>query len=44
MVINKLSTWCLYDTAAVGGGVVRRAFAERDALSHYRQFGWIVYC
>lgn len=37
MVIDELATGCLYDAAAVGGGVVRCALAERDTLGHYRR-------
>lgn len=37
MVIDKLAAGCFYDAAAVGGGVVRSAFAERNTLGHYRR-------
>ena len=37
MVIDKLAAGGLYDAAAVGGGVVRCAFAKRDTLGHYRR-------
>lgn len=35
MVVDELSSWCLYDTPSVGGGVVRLAFAECNTLGHW---------
>ena len=34
MVVDELSSWCLYDTPSVGGGVVWLAFAECNTLGH----------
>lgn len=34
MVVDELSTGCLYDAPAARGGVVGLAFAEGDTLSH----------
>ncbi len=34
MVVDKLTTWCLHHTSAVGGGVIGSTFAKSDALGH----------
>jgi len=35
MMIDKFTAGSFYDSTAVGGGVVRLAFAESNTLSHW---------
>jgi hypothetical protein len=34
VVVDEFSTGCFDDSASVGGGVVRLAFAQSDSLGH----------
>lgn len=35
VVVDKLTTWCLHNPSAVGGGVIGSSLAEGDTLGHW---------